>query len=232
MTLLGKLINYYIATGEKSNYYTLRAKQQRYGSQGYRYEVDVHVRNLSTNRDKAAKKAREFVGRPVPIDPDLETYPFDNAPAQAIDYSILRFGKYQGRDIAEIALEDPDYLVFVVDQGYVPTKAQGNIEHIKMFVGTQLEQLEQERQQAQARQQQRASRLVDAFGKDWLELQVTYGGNFAQDVCSSILQGCEPTERAIDILMEIRAKEAGRRGSKAYQAAFETLEQALQGSVA
>jgi hypothetical protein len=48
---------YYISTGAKSNYYTLRyAYDEAYGTEGETITRDYHVQNLSIDKDEAINK--------------------------------------------------------------------------------------------------------------------------------------------------------------------------------
>jgi len=49
-------------------------------------------------------------------------------------------------------------------------------------------------------------------------------GNFATDVAQGLREGRQPSGRGVTIMLEIIAKNAGRRGSKAYEAAYEEAE--------
>jgi hypothetical protein len=50
-------------------------------------------------------------------------------------------------------------------------------------------------------------------------LSEAYGG-FAKDVANGLREGRQPSGRGVTIMLEIIAKTAGRRGSKAYEAAY------------
>jgi hypothetical protein len=53
------------------------------------------------------------------------------------------------------------------------------------------------------------------------------GGNFALSIAQSMQRGSLPTGRGVTIALDIISKQAGRRGSKAYESAFDAAEAAF-----
>lgn len=79
--------------------------------------------------------------------------------------------------------------------------------------------------QQRAEQERRQNRMVsrEKYGYFIDGLSDAYGG-FAKDVSNGLCEGRQPSGRGVTIMLEIIAKNAGRRGSKAYEAAYAEAE--------
>lgn len=75
---------------------------------------------------------------------------------------------------------------------------------------------EEERQQRLIANKQRFGFFIDGLGEA--------NGYFAKDVAQGLREGRLPSGRGVTIMFEIIAKTAGRRGSKAYEAAYAEAE--------
>jgi len=75
---------------------------------------------------------------------------------------------------------------------------------------------EEERQQQRIANQNRYGFFIDGLGEAY--------GSFAKDVAQGLRDGRQPSGRGVTIMLEIIAKTAGRRGSKAYEAAYAEAE--------
>jgi hypothetical protein len=107
---------YYISTGAKGCYYTLRytftqSNFNRGTGEVYTTSHDYFVRNLSTDRDSALKKASEYTKQGLEIDFDLN----DINRRSEVDHSIFQAGKYAGMSIHEVRETDPNYLLWVAE---------------------------------------------------------------------------------------------------------------------
>ncbi len=78
------------------------------------------------------------------------------------------------------------------------------------------QKMEQERQQQRIGNEQKFAYFISGLNESY--------GYFAQDVASGLREGRQPSGRGVTIMLEIIAKNAGRRGSKAYEAAFAEAE--------
>lgn len=79
--------------------------------------------------------------------------------------------------------------------------------------------------QQRAEEERRQQRMLNEEKYDYFirGLSEAYG-YFAKDVASGLRDGRQPSGRGVTIMLEIIAKGAGRRGSKAYEAAYAEAE--------
>lgn len=236
---------YYISTGDLEGFYTLKHrfdeiryyKGEGYESTGavesYIVENDTFIKNLSTDKAKALSSANEWCDRNgIPVsrrkfDADFDLNEIrrisrEQAEARRIaeeqriattDWSILPFGKHAGESLHNLIKIDFHYVEFVSkwdsgDGKYCAAIARELCAPIWAD---------------QAKQKETAnSRLVGIFGKDALESWAN-GHDFASKIARSILQGEEVRDRGLAIFCEIIASEKGRRNSKKWVAAYESL---------
>jgi uncharacterized protein (DUF3820 family) len=135
------------------------------------------------------------------------------------DWSVFQFGKYQGRSVRDVFAEDPDYVdwfagSFATGEGRLRTQALCRELVAPMHAA------------AKAVRASRCQAIIAAFGEDTIR-ECAEDEDFSGSVCRDLLAGREPSDRAIGILMEIVAKWSGRRNSKAYNAAYEAIEEKL-----
>ena len=67
-----------------------------------------------------------------------------------------------------------------------------------------------------------------AITGDLVEILCAAGGDFCYSIAQNYRNGSAPRGRAKDIVIEIVAKQSGRKGSKAYAAALEAAEQMVE----
>lgn len=108
---------YYISTGDKSGFYTLRVVTFEYSEERY-MNREQYVQNLSTDWNEAVKKAVKMTGgrvkgtdRPFPLTP----FGRDQAAWQtSLDMytriSVMPAGKHIGKTIEEVIAEDEQYV--------------------------------------------------------------------------------------------------------------------------
>lgn len=242
---------YYISTGDLNGFYTLKHRFDEIvyvRSEGYEYsgavesqlaERDHFIKNLSTDKDQALIAANAWLDehgveprrRRLDIDWDLSEIQRRSAEqleaarereAQRIlstDWSILPFGKYAGQSLRDLVTNDPEYVSFVAtwDSGDGQHCAKVAAELIAPYLA-----------EKKAAQQSECDKIIAAFSRELLEFYCNvYKDKFAGSVSKQILSGHKPSDRAIDILIEIAAKEAGRANSKKYKARFEEIAAAL-----
>ena len=79
-----------------------------------------------------------------------------------------------------------------------------------------MQKIEQEREQQRIANEQKYDYFISGLSEAY--------GYFAKDVAQGLREGRQPSGRGVTIMLEIIAKNAGRRGSKAYEAAFTEAE--------
>lgn len=235
-----------IATGEKSGYYTLRAygTKRRFErtelgtveSASGAEDASVYIKNLSTDKVQALEAARAYIAEYYPSDKLDERINFDLDEIERIsreqaeaaraaeaariagtDYSVFQSGKYQGRKVAEIVVEDRRYCDWF-STAFRPDSDNGRTAAIIN------ELLAPERDAAREAQQRRLNALISEIGADRLsEWAKGSGGNFLCSIAQNIRSGSLPSGRGLDILLEILAKDAGRKNSAAYYKRLEEL---------
>lgn len=112
---------YYISQGEKDVFATLRYRwtEVRQDRSGERFVVrhDRHVRNLTTDADKAIEVAKQFVPEGAVLDGEKPELGGTKSGADPLKNQRIAFGKYNGCLVAGVAETDPDYLVWVATKG-------------------------------------------------------------------------------------------------------------------
>jgi hypothetical protein len=235
---------YYISTGELNGFYTLKKVDFRAnyamncsgqwvpaGSE----RKDIYYQNLSTDRDEAIRKAKELTGYDLTIGFDLdeikrleaEEYARiraeKKAAFEATDWSVFQFGKYQGQSVHDVFAKDPGYVEWFAGQ-WVSIKDEGKARTRQYCIDLVAPVIEAR----QAKEGEEAKAIIEALGEDNVKDGAEYPEGFVSSVCGQLLRGSVPSEKALWILAEIFAKYAGRRNSKAYKAAYEKIEDALQ----
>ena len=79
-----------------------------------------------------------------------------------------------------------------------------------------MQKIEEERQQQRIANKQKYDFFISGLSEAY--------GYFAKDVAEGLREGRLPSGRGVTIMLEIIAKNAGRRGSKAYEAAYAEAE--------
>jgi hypothetical protein len=231
---------YFISTGEKNGFYTLKqiVFEPRYvqgcsGQWGVAGcdQKEVYYQNLSTDRAEAIRKAKELTGYDLSVGFDLEEierltaeeYARRRAESQAkfeaTDWSVFQFGKYQGRSAGDVFAEDPGYIEWFAD-AWVSENDHGKL-RTRQFCRDIVAPVIAARR---SRETSEAQAIIDALGAD--DVRAVAGRDedgFAKNVCSQLLSGRIPSPRAVQILVEIFAKFHGRRNSKAYNAAYDAI---------
>ena len=229
---------YFISTGDRTGFYTLKQLvfETTYTMNDYGQhmpsgvtEKEMYFQNLSTDREEAIRKAREITGFDLEIGFDLYEITKRNAEqmeaaraAEALrisstDWSVMTFGKHQGRKLSDLLTEDRSYLDFVSKMDSGDGQHHAKVAQEILAPSRAVEALATDAKR---------TKVINALGLLWLQQweQLDSHG-FCYDVSKQILSGANlPSDRAIDILVEVKAKGFGRRGSKKYQAALEAIE--------
>lgn len=233
-----------ISTGEKSGYYTLRAygskvryTKSEHGTSESSEDASIYVRNLSTDKEQAIEAARAFLSENYPDDRLDERINFDLDEIERIsreqaeaarlaeaariagtDYSVFQSGKYQGRKVAEIVVEDRRYCDWF-SGAFRPDSDNGRTAAIINAI------LAPEREAARESHQHRLEALLAEVGTErfahWLS---GHAGNFLCSIAQDLRSKSIPSGRGLAILLEILAKDAGRANSKAFNARLAELE--------
>lgn len=130
---------YFISTGAQNCFYTLRYKWTEVC--GARTVVrDYFIKNLSTDRDEAIAKAKEYLATST-IQRDFSANFEVDAIVRRdeIDWSVFQAGKYAGQSIVDVVAQDKPYIVWVCEnlgdkKGYAKT-----VELAKAYVAQELE---------------------------------------------------------------------------------------------
>lgn len=100
---------YIDVSGKYSVYYTLwRFKPANL--QSYYANAEQFITNLSTDLNKAAKKAKKAAGR-VPV--IIDRFGTKSGMFQAVKAELMTFGKYRGKTLGDIFVEDPQYIIWL-----------------------------------------------------------------------------------------------------------------------
>lgn len=217
---------YYISTGEKNCFYTLRYRfseptwiQGPHGATaGPAKERDYHICNLSIDRDEAIRKAKERTGKDLTADFDLSK--IDRR--KNVDWSIFQFGHHIGESIHEVKLTDPDYLIWVAENMRSDGRNGETVELITSLMSHELGERKDARDEAAQKAEALRAHRISALSEVIRRMPDGNGG-FRDSITDSLKRGEELRGRGITIACEILAKECGRRNSKAYLAEYERI---------
>lgn len=234
---------YYISTGRKGVYYTLRMRflETVYGkdpvtgagySQGAR-ERDYLVMTLGPNPEKAIERIvkekpkhgyKKVHVSAINLKPKMKDRPPDE----------IKFGKYQGQSVHQIAEEDPEYIFWMYTQPWIESKYKTFIPHLRQAsqnpkVAQLIQQWEKEKKEKEKKEieleKKKKSRIKDF--EDVIYTLKGVSGDFAHSMARKLESGEDPaedwTQRMIDITMDVYAKQFGRRNSKDYNKAYDFI---------
>lgn len=215
---------YYISTGAQNNFFTLRQTWQEpvYVRDGYNGNAvrsgyitrDFHVRNLSTDRETAIAKAKEFTD--LDLSTDIEVVPIGTP--REIDWSILQAGKHAGRSIHELAenAEGRQYLIWLAENCAGNGRYAKTVDLAKAFLVHELESRQAERDEAKQARATLVSKAREVL-RPIIEV-LSAGDDWCQGVAADI--GRRPINNTFAFyVIDNFAKNYGRRNSKAYFAA-------------
>jgi hypothetical protein len=227
---------YYISTGAKSNYYTLRHSFEEHGTDGEIVTRDYHVRNLSIDKDEAINKTVALLEADLGVELSID---FDVLPIgtrRDIDWSILQGGKYAGQSIHEVRLVDTNYLVWLCENCATSTKYAKTVELTKALVASELAARQDDRDVLESEREARIvafAPIADLFDREYpVHVQTGYHkyeytgdarNSFVDAIVTELRYGNLIGYRAAEILIEKLAKLHGRRNSKAYNKAYESI---------
>jgi hypothetical protein len=227
---MNEATQYYIGTGAKNCFYTLR---YRFSEPVYQRsetgvecvgstERDYHVRNLSTDREEAISKAREIIGAGLSAEFEV----CDITRRSEIDWSVFQAGKYTGKSIHEVVELDRDYLVWACEN-LKTSKAYGKtVELASALVAHDLAQRAQGRAETAATEQTARQERAAAASRV-IEVLKAQNGSFCRSMAEALAKGETLRGRAHSIVLDVYAKAHGRRNSKAYNEAYEQAWQIL-----
>jgi hypothetical protein len=231
--------HYYISTGAKSNYYTLRHSFDECLGEDGTITRDYHIRNLSIDKDEAIAKARELG---CDLSADFDVLPIGSC--RDIDWSIIQGGKYAGQSIHEVRDIDANYLVWLCENCATSTKYAKIVELAKALVASELAARQGDRDALEAERESLIALfapIADIYDREYPQHiqtghhQWEYIGDgrnsFVDSVVSDLRQGQKITAHAAEIIIEKVAKLSGRRNSKAYNKAYSILLETTQPAI-
>lgn len=105
---------YFISSGEKGGFYTLKVTLNVPGYQGVYEPRDYYVRILGRSWDGAVKKALKYArGK------NVYGTKFDLNGIEKQGAGLLKFGRWRGRSIVEVAEKDPGYIDWLFTSGTI-----------------------------------------------------------------------------------------------------------------
>ena len=230
---------YYISTGAKSNYYTLRYSFDECLGEDGTITRDYHIRNLSTDKDEAIAKARELG---YDLSADFDVLPIGSR--RDIDWSIIQGGKYAGQSIHEVRDIDANYLVWLCENCATSTNYAKTVELAKALVASELAARQCDRDALEVERKSRIALfapIADIYDREYPKHiqtghhQWKYIGDgrnsFVDSVVADLRQGKQITAHAAEIIIEKVAKLSGRRNSKAYSKAYSILLETTQPAI-
>jgi hypothetical protein len=226
---------YYISTGAKSNYYTLRHSFEEHVADGI-VTRDYHVRNLSIDKDEAINKSLALLEADLgyEISIDFDVLPIGTR--REIDWSIIQGGKYAGQSIHEVRDLDTNYLVWLCENCATSAKYAKTVELTKALVASELAVRQDERDALEVEREARIAAfapIADLFDREYpVHAQTGYHqyeytgdarNSFVDTIINELRSGNLIGHGAAEILIEKVAKLHGRRNSKAYNKAYESI---------
>ena len=228
---------YYISTGAKNNYYTLRHAFEECIADGEVVTRDYHVRNLSINPDEAINKTVALLE--AELGHGISSIDFAVVPIgtrREIDWSIIQGGKYAGQSIHEVRLIDTNYLVWLCENCATSAKYAKTVELTKALVASELAVRQDERDALEVEREARIAAfapIADLFDREYpVHAQTGYHqyeytgdarNSFVDTIINELRSGNLIGHGAAEILIEKLAKLHGRRNSKAYNKAYESI---------
>ena len=216
---------YYISTGALNNFYTLRYSFDEHGSRyvgdGLPPEIttitrDYHVRNLSTDRETALAKAREFTG--LALSAEFDVVPIGERREFDGDWSIFRAGKYAGHSIHEVIEIDRDYVLYMLEHNGHSDRYAKTLDLARALLADELRARAAAKTAAARRAEIRKARRIRLLASSAGILRRYYtSGSFAHNIAATLEDGSLPIGRGYDITLDMIARADGsRRNSKAY----------------
>lgn len=218
--------NYYISTGALECFYTLRktftevvySKDEAGNVEGRQVVRDYYVQNLSTDKAEAIAKARAITG--ASLDAQFDVRPMGER--NAIDWSILQGGKFQGRSIVELAetADGRKYLFFLCENMAHSQTYAKTVELAKPYL-KDLYAAADEATRAAAAKRERVAAVLAPLAEALKDGR----GGFCDSVAKDMAEGLLPSLNAQRTVADILAKQQGRRNSKAYADEYVRIEQ-------
>lgn len=217
---------YYISSGRKNNYYTLRYKFYETIVVGGGLEKvlrDYYVTKLSIDKDKAIEKAKQIIGKDLST--DIEVNPIGER-NRNIDWSILQAGRYKGQSIFELMKDESgkSYLMWLMDNMSYSQKYAKTIELVKSLFSHDVEQ----HQTTKKNKEEEIKEIVDNIKKilqPYIDPMRDGGRGFRDSIAEDLEKGIVPSGRGLSITIDILAKviSHSRSGSKKYLESYEKI---------
>ncbi len=222
-------MHYYISTGRKHNYYTLRVEFDEptyYKSEFGALETGVigrdhYVMKLTRNPETAQAMANKFLTHRGEA-PTIALAEFNlNDIGRSTDWSVFHSGKHEGQKVEWVIANDPEYALWAAEN-LSGKKFAKTVELLQELMAPVLA----------VRATERAAKEVSESGKQALRIALlkpladrlrTGDGGFRDSVADSLDAGALPSPKAQAIVTDILARQLGRRDGKNYNAEFESV---------
>ena len=220
---------YYISSGMKNGFYTLRVKfdeptyyKSEFGvvSTGI-IAKDHYVMTLTKDPETAAAKANAYlkeIGQALSR-PDFNLTGYLRG--ATVDWMIFHGGKYEGHDVEYVVRTDPEYAIWAAEN-LSGNRYDGTVAILQEVLAPQLAERAKVRATDKAAFETRKAQLIELLAP--LAEQMRDGGGGCRDsVADEMARGSLPSGRGRSIAIDILAKAAGRRNSKAYEDARDAV---------
>lgn len=212
---------YYIGTGQKNGYYTLRQvwketcyRQVGFGMyESYTVDHDNYVKRLSRDPEDAVRRAEKYTGiKGIPV----LVSKLEAISRSPVDHNVIRFGKkHFGKTVQEVFDTDKEYLLWIAEN--MESKShEKTLEIIRELTGAELDTRKKEREVARAAEEALRVKRVKKLTGIVNELH-SNGSNFAISIGNDLLAGRILSPKAIGIVADIVGRMQGRRNSKVYK---------------
>jgi len=229
--------NYYVSSGAKNGYYTLRHEYDESvfynagnGNHGRNLvHRDHYVMKLTRNPETAIAKAKAYLaenGVTAELSVGFELFDIN----KSSDWTVFRGGKYEGKSVDWVVENDLDYALWAAENmsGKTYDKTVAILkEHPVVAEKIAKTIADNKSKEEEAAAYLEAHKVVEEKSKEMLrpfaEIMEDGRYGFRDSVAQDFKCGCLPSGRGRSIALEILAKEAGRKNSKAYDAEYERV---------
>jgi len=239
--------SYYISTGAKVGFYTLRhafdepvyARTERGTIQTGVVRRDYYIMTLTRDPQTALEKAQAWMAANAPGDrlenlPDFTLDEIRRRAQQDIDYSVFPGGKHAGRPLEWVLENDLEYALWVAENLGHQKAYAGIVSILREVLASELADRATKTEKAREVQRHRwspevaevlkslAATMEDGRGgfRDAMAQKLWFASSFPQDMAQAL-----PSGRALEITKDILAKQAGRANSNAYEEEYAKLEE-------
>jgi hypothetical protein len=201
---------YYISSGRKNGYYTLRVVTTVAGHYGP-VTTDGYVRRLTRDLETSIEIARrEYVGNGALRIAVGELDPI----GRSSDYSYFHSGKYEGERVVDVPRA---YLLWL---GANAPADKSYLWALDSVAGLRDEVAAAAAAKAAAAAAHEAAKGGKVERRQWIISILRSGGDFANELAVTLAAGRDLYGRGVDIAADIVGRAHGRRGSAKYEKAY------------